>query len=65
MSDIMKEEWLVWKIILSGKASLTELKTTYSYDDMLRLSAAIDIQNDIEMSEYNVDSTDNISKRTM
>lgn len=31
----VKEDWIVWRLVLSGTATLTELDTSWSFDDLL------------------------------
>lgn len=42
------EEWLVWRVILAKRATLTELETTYTLLDLLKLNIALDIEQEME-----------------
>lgn len=43
------EEWPVWRVVMSGKATLTEIETHYTLDDLMRLNAVLDIKDAAEI----------------
>jgi hypothetical protein len=40
----------IWRLWLNGKATLEELETTWSYDDVIRANAILDIDHDIQIA---------------
>ncbi len=42
---------LVWRLVKNGMATLTELETTWSIDDVLRANAVLDMVNFIDKKE--------------
>jgi hypothetical protein len=40
--------WPVWRVWLSGKATLQEMDTHWSYLDLVRANEALDIDDEIE-----------------
>lgn len=43
----IKNEFLFWRIILEGIASLEEIERTWSLDDLLRANALLDMRLDL------------------
>lgn len=43
----IKSEFLFWRIILEGIASLEEIERTWSLDDLLRANALLDMRLDL------------------
>ena len=41
-------EWLLWRLVVAKVATLTELRTTYSLADVLKLNSILDMKEDIE-----------------
>lgn len=37
----LQEEWNVWRLVLSGTATLTEIETSWSLDDLIRANYAL------------------------
>jgi len=38
----------VWRVVLSGKATLTEIETQWSLDDLMDANEALDVRAEIE-----------------
>jgi hypothetical protein len=45
----LTEEWPVWRLVVSGKATLTEIETSYTLDDLMRINAVMDIRDASEI----------------
>ena len=53
LSEELEAELWIWRPILAGKVSLTEVKSgVVEIDDLNKLNALIDMTNDIESSQY-------------
>jgi len=48
MSQELKDKSLVMKLIINGKATLKEMQNDYELDDLIFISACIDVQREIE-----------------
>jgi|WetSurMetagenome_2_1015567.scaffolds.fasta_scaffold1353156_2 hypothetical protein len=44
--DLMYE-WPVWRLVIAGKATLHELETTWSLEDLMKANTVLDIQDEI------------------
>lgn len=42
--ETLQEEWIVWRLVLSKTATLTELDSTWSLDDLLMANYALTYQ---------------------
>jgi len=47
--------WPAWRLVIENVATLAELKTSYSYDDMVRANAVLDLK--IHMEEKATERT--------
>jgi len=46
--DTGSVEWSVYRVWLSGKASLTEIEDRWSLDDLVNANEALDVQAELE-----------------
>lgn len=44
----IRYEWLLWRLVMAKVATLTELRTTYSLMDVIKLNSILDMKEDIE-----------------
>jgi hypothetical protein len=42
--DAIEQEWIVWRLVLSGTATLAEIERDWSLDDLLRANYALTYQ---------------------
>ena len=42
-------EWPLWRLVVEGKTTVTELETSVSIDDVMRLNALLDMKSAIEL----------------
>jgi hypothetical protein len=47
-SNDFKNELIYWRLIIEGKATLTELDTIYSLEDAMKLNTLLNLQNEIQ-----------------
>lgn len=46
--DHLKDEWWVWRLVLSGKTTVREINEHMDLDDAFDLIEAIDLQDEAE-----------------
>ena len=51
ISEELKEESIIMRIFQAGKATLKEMETYYSLDDLLFIDACLDIKDEYEQIE--------------
>jgi hypothetical protein len=47
MHPDLQIEWPIWRLVMSGKATLKEIETHYNYDDVRRFNVMLDIESKI------------------
>ena len=47
MAEGLKQELIIWRLVLQKICSLQELETIWSLDDVLRANALLDMQSDL------------------
>jgi hypothetical protein len=47
MHPDLQIEWPIWRLVISGKASLKEIETHYNFDDVRRMNIMLDIEAEI------------------
>jgi hypothetical protein len=48
LSDEIKEEWHIWRLIIEGVATYTELSTIIDYSECIKMNAILNMKNDME-----------------
>ena len=48
ISDEMKKKYPIMRLVISGKATLNELRTVYDIEDMVFLNSCLDIQQEVD-----------------
>lgn len=49
----MSQEYIIWRLVFERVATLEELETHWSLDDVARANALLDMKNTYEAHEYN------------
>lgn len=44
----LQEEWAIWRLITNKIATLKEINEHYTYEDILKANAMLDMQKDIK-----------------
>ena len=47
----MMDEWPIWRLWIADKATLADLESTWSLDDVVRACAVLDMQADMQAVE--------------
>lgn len=43
----MKDEWVIWRLFTNKRATLYEMETYYSLEDVLQMNICLDVESEI------------------
>jgi hypothetical protein len=50
--ETLKENWIIWRLVVARVATLKELETYYDFVDVLDLNDALDLMDEVESQAW-------------